>query len=184
MDDKQFFEFAYDEYKADLALALSLYQRAGILLTAEVVLGGAAASLCRLDLLPRWSERTDILLMQVASAAVILCLMAGVTFLFAAAWPRDYPKLTKIVFWRQWRKEYWSTLVEDDSKAEERNREALANATLEALVDRLADAQGVAAYTNQRRLQAFRWGTCCLALAVVALCVQSGFALLLKLKGI
>ena len=184
MTDKEFFAFAYDEYKADLALANTLYQRAGILLTAQVILGGAAVSLIRIDLLQQCLDHLDVFLLQISSATLVLCLLACITSLIASAFPRDYPKLNKVFFWQQWREQYWATLVADDPNDEPRNRRCLATATREALLSMLAEAQGMTAYINQRRLRAFQWGVRFLALAVAALVVQSIFALVLKLKGI
>jgi len=184
MTEKDYFDFAYEEYKSELQMAYSLPQRVGILLTAEVVIGGAAAALIRIDLLPRFSERWDILGLHVVSVLVMGCLLVSVGFLFTSALPRDYPKLNKLFFWSRWREEYQRLLSEDDPDAHDRNRDALAEATLGALLDKLSDAQSTAAYANQKRLAAFHKSVFWMAVAAIGLIMQGFVALVLKMNGV
>lgn len=184
MNDKDFFDFAYEEYKAELQLAYSMPQRVGILLTAQVVIGGAAASLSRIDLVPRFTERWDILGLHVASILVMGCLMVSVGFLFTSALPRDYPKLNKLFFWCHWRDQYRIILSDDDPNDGERNRNALSEATLAALLQKMSNAQSTAAYVNQKRLSAFHKSMYWMAVAVLALIVEGWFAFILKLNGV
>ena len=184
MDDKEFFDFAYEEYKAELALAYSLHQRAGILLTAIVIVGGAAAAIARIELLGQTAPQWRVLCLHLATLFVVASLIAGVVFLFVTTLPRDYPKLGKAFFWCQWRQRYRAMLVDDDPDDDQRNQSALASATLEAILQQVADAQTTAAWMNQKRLRSFYNGVCCLSVAVIGLGIEGLFAVLLKMKGV
>ena len=184
MNEKEFFDFVYDEYKAELALAFSLQQRIGVLITAAVIIGGASVSISRIELLTHIFASLEIVLIQITTFLVVLFLVAGIICLFLAAIPRDYPKLGKTYFWSRWRKDYWKILVEDDSEDEERNRRALNESTLDAILKSIAEAQTTAAYLNQKRLRAFHWATCCMTLAVGSLMLQGILVFILKVQGV
>ena len=184
MTDERFFEFVYLEYKTDLDLAHTLYQRAGVMLTAIVILAGAAASLGRPDLIEKTLQRLDVLLLQAATLVVACCLICSTYLLFVAAVPRDYPKLTKPFFWDIWRRQYWKQLTEAASDDEERNRRFLAEATREAMLERLLESQGMVAYINQKRQRAFQRAVLFMAAAVTALGVQAASVALLRFQGV
>jgi hypothetical protein len=91
MNDKDFFDFAHGQYQADFDLSTALYPRAGIILTAQVVLGGAILSLGRHDLFRRLFERVDVFLYYVFAGVAVVFLILAVSKLIQTLFPREYP---------------------------------------------------------------------------------------------
>lgn len=182
--DREYFEIVYDEYKSELAASDSLYQRATVLITGLVIIGGASASMGRLDLLRFPPDRWELLVAQVAVCLVAIAAIVATVQVFIAIWPRSYPKLTKLFFWSRWRERYWNELTADDPSDEERNRQALSDATIESITERLVDAQAWAAYYNQKRLLALQRGILWAGFAFVAVILQAGCLLVLRAKGL
>lgn len=184
MTEKEFFEFALDEYKADLALANSLYQRSTLMVPALVVVAGAAYTLRRIDLIGQTFEQLPVCLLQLGFAAGTVCVVVSTVCLFAAAMPRTYPKLTKPFFWNHWRQLYWGMLVENAPQEEERNLSCLADATRVAMLERVLESQGMVSYINQKRQRAFQRAVLFLMTAVAALGVQAASSAWLTIRKV
>lgn len=181
MTEKDFFDFAYDEYNAESALANSLLQRAAILLPTFVVVAGASISMGSMESVRQLRDRWDCLIANLALFLVLISLIIGIIFMFLSGLPRDYPKLGKLFFWWKWREDYRIILANDDPQDHERNANALSEATLVQILTNVVDAQTTAAYLNQKRMSALHKSIWSLAIAIAFLLIQGALTLAVEL---
>jgi len=184
MNDKEFFDFCYDQYKTELADADLLYQRAGILLTGLAVLGGLIAALIRLEYVVDTFHRLDIGAYYICAAASVLSLTCSAGFLVAVLIPRRYSRIAPVKAWKEWRAVYGSILTSDDVTAEERNREALAIETHTLLLDNIAKAQSENAPQNQARMKHFTSSVKWTSIAVVCMVLLALARLAIYVRGV
>jgi hypothetical protein len=184
MTDKEFFDFCYDQYKLELDQAETLYQRSGILLTGQAILGGIIVAMSRADLVPCLFFRINVLLYYLIMMTAFVCLFAGVGFLIATVYPRDYYRLASVSKWKSWREEYKAKLIADDPDANERNKSALEEQTGISLLNLLAEAHATNVTINQRRLRFFQRGVFFTALVVVNVAFQTLFYSILLVQGV
>lgn len=184
MNDKDFYTFVCDQYKGAFDLSNALYARAGVILTAQVVLGGAAISLGRHDLVRRLFERVDICAYYFFAAAAAVCVGIAIIRLIRAVLPRDYPKVVDLAAWRKWRQDYSAELKRADPTSPQSNAELHESACLNGMLDRLIPATDKANELNQTRLLFLQGSIRLTALGVAALAGQAVMAFILKVQGI
>ncbi|MFO8013101.1 MAG: hypothetical protein R6X20_07330 [Phycisphaerae bacterium] len=183
MNEREFYDLCYDQYKAEMAEAEGLYHRAGVLLAALPVLGAVAYGLGRVDLLARLLERVDIFLFHCAMATAFAALGVGVYYLIRCVYPRsDYQTLASMEKWQNWRVEFREWLAK---KGEADDQDTKTGAEmLRALIPLVAVAQEKNATLNEKRRKQFQKSVRAAAVAIVAIGIQGLFRLILHLQGI
>ena len=183
MNDKDFYTFVCDQYKAAFELSNAMYTRAGVILTAQVVLGGAAISLGRYDLVRRLFDRVDIFDYHMFALGAIVCVGLAIAQLIRTVLPRDYPKVVDMAAWRKWREDYSADLKRTNPADQQANAETHASACLNGMLDRLIPATDNANQLNQERLLCLQRSIRLTAFGVAALAGQAVLAFILKVQG-
>lgn len=172
MTDDEFRAFCYDQYKLSLSQNDELYRRAGLLLTALTVLGGATMALFDRHLLPDLLNTVRPLYWLTLRLYLAFLALAGVALvvsvivLILTLLPRRYFEIAPLKAWLGWRDEYRQQLGSVDSLQPDHRSAAVAQATHDAVVRMLSEAQGNNSRLNSVRLRWFRrsvWFTIVLA---------------------
>jgi hypothetical protein len=173
MDDRRFFDFVYDQYKAELALADTIPQRVASTLQMVVLLMGATIAVADLARFKAPFRDAGTLFYVAGTVATILLLLASLRCLTKAALAVEYPRLDSMRKWLDWRRNYAASRVpSNDTDAETK---AIDSATGGSIADRLADAHDVAASLNAARFRALHQATRCAIFALVPLTLQASF---------
>ncbi len=183
MNDRDFYDFVYDQYKSAFDVSNELYQRASTVLTALVVVGGGVIAIGRTDLIRSLFDRVDVFFYHLFAASGFVCVVVAVAHLLGAVTPRDYPKVSNLAAWRKWRQD----CLENDTKSEasEQSCETRHEATCrEGMLDRMIDAADKANAINQTRLVCIKEAIRLTAFGAAALAGQALMSFLLKLQGI
>jgi hypothetical protein len=126
--------------------------RAGLFMTAIVILAGAAMSVGRLDLLNRLFLRVDLFLFHAFSALVWVGIVIALWFTIRMLWPISYEVLPSMAAFLQWRDEYEKDLCEAGYSNEEPSQIATDRMLLELCrcACRAADVNFAANKSKQR----------------------------------
>ncbi len=183
MNEREFLGFVVEQYNRAFETNDSIYSRAGLILTAQVVFGGALYSIARHDLLELALQRVDAFVYHAASLTSLGFLLAAAVHLFRAILPRDYPKIVDLSGWRKWREDLRSHLEQEPKTAESDQSTSHEAKCAEAMRDRLIEATDKAVRLNQQRLQHIQKSIRYTAKAVFAMAVAALAAFALAAQG-
>jgi hypothetical protein len=173
MEDKEFFTLCYDQYKNELYQADNIIQRAGLILSAQAIIGGAAIALGRADAFSQFFTRLDVFFFYTAGGLALACVLVSATFLFIAVCPRGYPALAPMKDWESWRKSLCGTTSAPPDKE-----------VLESLIKKSCESQAANAASNERRRTAFKRAIIAVGVAMLLMSAEAVFRFILQVEGI
>ena len=183
MDDKDFYQLCYEQYRAEMTEAHFIYQRAAVLLTSLPILSAAAYALGRTDLLARMFERVDLLLYHVALGLAFLFIATSTYYLVRSVSPRkDYRTLASMKKWKKWRTELKDCLAKEHQGQE--CETLVSKETLRSLIGLLSEAQTKNEQLNEVRRKQFGCSIKIAGWAIAAVGVEAFFRLILHIQGI
>jgi hypothetical protein len=181
MNEREFYELCYDQYKHEQNQTDAIYQRAGILLTSLPILGAAAYKLGRPELLPQCLTDLAVFLHLLGAAGAFGCLAVSGVFLVISICPRSYQSLPPMAEWDAWRQKYREDLSKE---GKEPDGEVLGNECLKLLTEKVVAAQSDYSRKNEIRRTSFQAAIISASIAMGAITVEGLFHLLLYYKGI
>jgi hypothetical protein len=177
MDDKEFLNICYDQHKAELGQCDSFYQRAGFVLTAQTIVGGAVMALGNAGAIGQLFTRIDVFLYYFSAGLSIIGVLASVLYLFKGVCPRSYPNLATMAQWKNWRQECQATTIGGSGTP-------ACDAVVKSLTDKICEAQEQNAVTNEKRRKAFRNAIVLVGVALCLMCSEGLFRFILQVEGI
>ena len=106
MDSDGLYRLCYERLAEENRRRDHFLTRAGLLLTAIVILAGAAMSVGRLDLLAQLFVRVDVFLFYAFEALVWIGIVLAVVLMVRMIWPVWYAVLPSMTGFIQWRDDY------------------------------------------------------------------------------
>jgi hypothetical protein len=180
MNEKDFFEVCYKRFVIAQEQSDSLYQRAGLLLTALAIVGAASYGIGRPELLPKIFVRIDVFFFLAFSAFTFVCLCVGVFFLILGITPRQYASLPPMREWESWRQEYRKILAGSGNKP---NEDDVSRECLSRMKTQILDAECDHAKKNEIRRKHFRRAVLCCSLGFCGLAIQAFLRMILFVQG-
>lgn len=177
MDDKEFLRFCYDEHKAELGQCDAIYQRAGFVLTAQTIVGGAVMALGNAGAFGQLFTRMDVFLYYMCAGLSIVGVLGSVIFLFMAVCPRRYPNLAPMTQWKKWKEEGQGTGTDGSGTT-------AWDSVVKCMTDRICEAQEVNAVKNENRRKAYKRAIVAIGVALFLMCAQGIFRFILQVEGI
>jgi len=176
MTDKEFFDICYDQYKSELEQCEAIYQRAGFVLTAESIVGGAAIVLGSAEPFGMFFKRIDVTAYYLLAAASLLLVMISVTCLFFSVHPRKYPALAALEEWQKRRKQLLSAQSATGTASGE-------SQFVEEITTRVCESDVSSKVTNEKRRRMFKFSLLTVGLATLFMCLEAVFRFVLQVEG-
>jgi hypothetical protein len=176
MDDKEFLKFCYDEHKAELGQCDAIYQRAGFVLTAQTIVGGAVIALGNAGAFGQVFTRIDVFLYYISGGLSLVGVLVSVFFLFRGVCPRRYPNLAPMTQWKKWKEECQGTSNDGSGTT-------ACDGVVKSMTDRICEAQEVNARTNENRRKSYRNAIVAIGVALFLMCAQGLFRFILQVEG-
>ena len=155
MNDKEFKDFCYDQYKIELDDAERMYQKISILIGVLALLFGVAAKLFPLALLSSHKFSIPLVLLMIFSIAALVLLTISLLYLIHAGYPRDYQRIAPTQKWEEWRQKclqhYAKNCTSDEELLKTVNAEFSSN-----FIKSLANAQCINVPVNELRGKSYQ----------------------------
>jgi hypothetical protein len=174
MDSDGLYRLCYERLAEENRRRDHFLTRAGLLLTAIVILAGAAMSVGRLDLLAQLFVRVDVFLFYAFEALVWIGIVLAVVLMVRMIWPVWYAVLPSMTGFLQWRDDYAKQLRDVGRGPDDALRVA-DNRMLLELSRCVCEATDVNFNVNHLKQQAFNW----CVVVLTATTAMLGLALLL-----
>jgi len=177
MNDKEFLDLCYDQYKYELEHCEAIYQRAGFVLTAQSVVAGATIYLGTAEAFEKLFTRIDVFFFYAAAALSLLLIVISVTFLFMAVCTRQYQALAPMAKWQNRRKELCGTETSQDSTLQQ-------SQFIQDITERVCEADAQSKTNNEKRMTMFRISLVAVGVSMVLMCIEAVFRFILQVEGI
>lgn len=181
MNEREFYDLCYDQYKHEQNQADAIYTRAGVLLPSLPVLGAIAYGLGRPELLVLCFTRIEIFSYLFGAILAFGCMGVSVLFLLLCLYPRRYQSLPPMADWEDWRQNFRTEFRKNDSEPDE---EQIGEHCLGLLKEKVVAAQKDYARLNEIRRKHFQRAILLAALAICGIALEAFFHLFLHLQGV
>lgn len=183
--DSEFFRLCFDSYRHELEERDRFVRKHTFLLGGIVLIGGLAAKMSRLDLLPQVFLRSDVLLFYLTELIAFISLGVALLFFMMSVWPRKYQSLNDLRDWIGWRDNYGTSLSQEPvNYTILAIDEAVSSWSRRKMLSRLVDAAEKNFGTNQSRAKLFDWSTYAVLIAVIMLGLHAMFRLWIVCKEV
>jgi hypothetical protein len=174
LTDDKFCDLYYKEYRAEAAETEGIYKRYQMGLAAIVLVSGIIATTTTPDHLPLFWIRIDAFLYYFFLTIAVGCLAAASICLSFSIAPRKFERLADLEQWAAWRKEYRHDVIASGYAADDPTAidSAVAAATCEQTIERLAQATDWNSGQNRRKLKWFNFCFYFTLVAIVAMAFQ------------
>jgi len=176
MTDKEFFDFCYNQYRAEIQGLESIYRRGAFLLTSQAVLGGMAYSLSGVGYVWQVFSSIDAFLYYATTVAAWVLVGLSVSYMLMALMPRGYPDLEVMPEWVKWRERMIAHLQSVPEGQKDVGR------LFGPVVVRMAGVQQACALKNEIRRQKIRKAIIYAALAMACIAGQGICLFILRVR--
>lgn len=175
LTDEKLCDMFYKEYRAEQSETESLYKRYQFAVAAIALLASVVSAITRRDLLPAYWIRVDVFLYYTFVGLSGLCLVAASVCVVLSIKPRKFQHLDGLEKWRRWRVEYQEEVVQSGYGQDDPARidTAVAAATCNQAIERLAEAADWNAAQNRTKLRWFNYGFYFTVAAIGAVAFQA-----------
>lgn len=176
MNDREFFDLCYDQYKYELEEINAIYQRVGVILPAQVGLGAAVIALASDDSVHKVLTGIPAICYYGGGICALVTVVLSLGLVVASVWPRKCANLATMNEWKSWRDSVSETPLTGEQDGYQ-NR----TAELRALMDATCEAQKKNAAINENRRRLFKCSVVAGAVAGILLLVQGAIWVTTKL---
>lgn len=186
LNDEKLCDLFYREYRAEHAETDAIYKRYQFAVAAIVLLAGVVSTVTRRDLLSAYWLRVDVFLYYSFVGLAGLSLVAASVCLVLSIKPRKFQHLDGLEKWRKWRQNYRQEVIESGYGSEDQSLidAAVATATCDQAIERLAEATDWNAARNRAKLRWFNYCFYFLVAAIGGAALQAVMHAILFLNGV
>lgn len=186
LNDEKLCDLYYREYRAEHTETESLYKRYQFAVASIALLAGVVSAVTRRDLLSLYWLRVDVFLYYTFIGLAGMCLVAASGCLVVSINPRKFQHLDSLEKWRIWRQAYRKEVVDSGYGGEDPSLidAAVASATCDQAIERLAEATDWNAAKNRIKLRWFNYSFYFIVAAIGAVALQAVMHAVLFLNGV
>ncbi|MDX2148440.1 MAG: hypothetical protein SFZ23_13050 [Planctomycetota bacterium] len=175
LNDEKLCDMFYKEYRAEHSETEILYKRYQFAVAAIALIAGVVGAVTRRDLLSGYWTRVDVFLYYTSVGLAGLCLLSASVCLVVSIKPRKFQHLDDLEKWWKWRMEYRKEVVESGFGKDDPTLVdvAVATATCNQAIERLAEAADWNAAQNRTKLRWFNYGFYFTVAAIGAVAFQA-----------